>query len=939
MQSIKSIDRFHDFLAEVDRYQFDVLLVAETWRGEREEHFFTANGHRLFLSGGSAGRHGVGIVIGRSFYRRMSNVVFHAYSDRLCSLHFTLDHVSFQIFSCYMPTSWEPYHAVEQMYDLMALQLSNCERLGASAVVGGDFNAMLGDPWEGDDTDVLGTCGFGERNDRGWMMAHWVARTGLLVQSRLDPHGSVEESWTCRRAMDGQLIQIDYILSTGDLALVKGKYDHGMPVGLDHRCVHCILQLCMGKRKKLKKRISFKNWRPQLDCDDAPTPYQNHIRQQLQSTSRVTADTLEHILIQAAQKHGRNIPQTICFHPSIQLKHLRALWKRTTDPRLRKMWSLQIRNLHRREVRAWKTSQLQTFLGTTLRWKDLRKFLPQPSGQRIVVQPHEDLFASMLESLFAGPIHHVERPNVLTEPLWSLEELGRAVLRLKMRKCGDDVGLTAEVLKHAPTEFWEHLLPVYNDILHHGTVPRSWCCTLFNMLPKKMRPTQVTDFRPIANIRLFYKVFACLVLGRIEHQLDDHQPEEQHGFRRGKRIEEHLLTANVFLDKALDVGIPVWVVSLDLSKAFDRVHWPALWKSLLEQGISEHMVWTISQLYSGQFGEVIGSSGRSRKFNITGGVRQGCVLSPRLFCAMLQFAMRKWRLKVGSLGFDLSDGMPHLIDLRFADDILLFARSAMEAGKLLDSLVAELSEVGLLLNADKTVVLTSQSQPPSTLTTDHGITLRVLPGNVAQKWLGCMLTSYGSEQNFLDLQFHLQQAAKAYHANKWILEDRRVPISQRLRYFDSVVSSVACFAGGHRTMYKEHIQSLDLHFRKLCRSIVGPPPHIDWTLEWHEILHVWNERVAHFVDIAKIQSWSRICCGKYWKLAAHITKLPIHHWIQRVLRWQPVGRRRLGRPKHRWDSKLELYCRYQRLGHWEELAHDYELWERHLNGFINFCSQ
>ena len=65
-----------------------------------------------------------------------------------------------------------------------------------------------------------------------------------------------------------------------------------------------------------------------------------------------------------------------------------------------------------------------------------------------------------------------------------------------------------------------------NDILCHGTVPRSWCCTLFNMLPKKVRPTQATDFRPIANIRLFYKVFACLVLERIELQLDDHQPEE-----------------------------------------------------------------------------------------------------------------------------------------------------------------------------------------------------------------------------------------------------------------------------------------------------------------------------------------------------------------------------------------------------------------------------
>ena len=115
----------------------------------------------------------------------------------------------------------------------------------------------------------------------------------------------------------------------------------------------------MGKRKKLKKHISFKNWRPQLDHDHAPTPYQNHIRQQLQSSSRVTADLLERILIQAAQKHGRNNHQTICFHPSTQLKHLRALRKRTKDPRLRKMWSLQIRTLHRREVRAWKTSQLQ----------------------------------------------------------------------------------------------------------------------------------------------------------------------------------------------------------------------------------------------------------------------------------------------------------------------------------------------------------------------------------------------------------------------------------------------------------------------------------------------------------------------------------------------------------------------------------------------------
>ena len=70
-----------------------------------------------------------------------------------------------------------------------------------------------------------------------------------------------------------------------------------------------------------------------------------------------------------------------------------------------------------------------------------------------------------------------------------------------------------------------------------------------------------------------------------------------------------------------------------------------------------------------------------------------------------------------------------------------------------------------------------------------------------------------------------------------------------------------------------------------------------------------------------------------------LPNFPIHHWVQRVLHWQPVGPRRLGRPKHRWDSKLEMYCRYQKLGRWENTAQDFEVWKQQLNGFLDFCSQ
>ena len=71
-------------------------------------------------------------------------------------------------------------------------------------------------------------------------------------------------------------------------------------------------------------------------------------------------------------------------------------------------------------------------------------------------------------------------------------------------------------------------------------------------------------------------VFGYLIPGCVEEILEAKQPPEQHGLRPGRRLEEHLLTANLLLDKAAAAGITVWIVSVDLSRAFDRVHWSTL---------------------------------------------------------------------------------------------------------------------------------------------------------------------------------------------------------------------------------------------------------------------------------------------------------------------------------------------------------------------------
>ena len=54
-------------------------------------------------------------------------------------------------------------------------------------------------------------------------------------------------------------------------------------------------------------------------------------------------------------------------------------------------------------------------------------------------------------------------------------------------------------------------------------------------------------------------------------------------------------------------------------------------------------------------------------------------------------------------GIDLEDGGEPLLDLRFADDILVFATSSQQAAYLLDELVVALADVGLILNAGNKV--------------------------------------------------------------------------------------------------------------------------------------------------------------------------------------------------------------------------------------------
>ena len=173
----------------------------------------------------------------------------------------------------------------------------------------------------------------------------------------------------------------------------------------------------------------------------------------------------------------------------------------------------------------------------------------------------------------------------------------------------------------------------------------------------------------------------------------------------------------------------------------------------------------------------------SRSFDIRAGVRQGYVLSPRLFCVALQLAMVVWRGDVGLYVWIFVTAPPISWIFDLLATFYCFAALNTKPVGCLTILVRRCSHVGLLLNMDKTKILTSEAQPPSQLSTRNGLVVDILSGLTSHNWLGCQVSSMGSANTQNDVEFHLNAASHAFHANRPALCDRRVSILERLNIF------------------------------------------------------------------------------------------------------------------------------------------------------------
>jgi len=174
----------------------------------------------------------------------------------------------------------------------------------------------------------------------------------------------------------------------------------------------------------------------------------------------------------------------------------------------------------------------------------------------------------------------------------------------------------------------------------------------------------ISNTRPVA-ISSIQNLFERVLLMELNKTHKEH--EQQFGLKRNSSCSHAVFTIYQAANYAKVTGRRLYTYAVDASKAFDKVSRPHLWKKLIEKGVEVSIILAIIHYYKDSFMIVQLEDEFSEVFRTTMGVRQGCVLSLKIFAIFVDDLI----LELEATGLGLEIGNMKITVIMYADDLLL----------------------------------------------------------------------------------------------------------------------------------------------------------------------------------------------------------------------------------------------------------------------------
>jgi len=285
--------------------------------------------------------------------------------------------------------------------------------------------------------------------------------------------------------------------------------------------------------------------------------------------------------------------------------------------------------------------------------------------------------------------------------LFSVCDIEHSISKLKRGKSAGQDNVTAEHLIFAHPCLCAALKLLFNLMLKYGFVPDDFGKGILIPLLKGsgVDASLVENYRGITISCMVSKIFEYAILAKFNHLFET--DSLQFGFRHGVGCSDALFTVKSVINHYTKNGCTVNVAALDISKAFDRISYYALFSKLLKRNFPSQLINIFISWYSKSYVKVKWKDKLSESFQVSAGVRQGGVLSPFLFAIYIEDIVSELkREKKGCI----VNGV-YLGCFLYADDILLLSQSVSCMQIMLNICTKQSKCLDLKFNVVKSVVM------------------------------------------------------------------------------------------------------------------------------------------------------------------------------------------------------------------------------------------
>ena len=522
------------------------------------------------------------------------------------------------------------------------------------------------------------------------------------------------------------------------------------------------------------------------------------------------------------------------------------------------------------------------------------------------------------------------------DQLPTMEEIQRAINNLSSGKAPGQDGIPAEIYKCGQ----EAILPVLHLLLlmcwNEGAVPQDMRdASIVTLYKNKGDRSDCNNYRGISLLSIAGKIFAKIILKRLQTLAERIYPESQCGFRGNRSTIDMIFSLRQMQEKCREKQQPLYMAFIDLTKAFDLVSREGLFQLLARIGCPPKLLSIIKSFHTGMKGTVNFDGSSSEPFEIKSGVKQGCVLAPTLFgiffSLLLDFAFG--RSHEGVLIHSRSDGKLFNIsrfrattkirkvmirELLFADDAAFLAHSEEDLQHLVSTFSTACQHFGLTISIKKTKILPQNTPPPTISLQNERLE------NVDEfTYLGSTVTHNLSLER--ELSIRIGKAATAMNRlKKRVWQNSKLTIKTKMKVYSACVLSTLLYGSETWTTYTKQEQRLNSFHLRCLRRIMN--------IRWQD--KITNTEVLTRAGIPSIPA---LLTTRRLRWLGHVRRMDDGRIPKDILYGEVArGKRPRGRPYLRFRDACLRDMRTTNIPEddWEDIAKSREDWKRSVTAGV-----